>query len=651
MNRDRQAEPSRGLIRRFSDDVSQSSPCKPLNRALAAKVAFDRNRERSGSLRDEWDQLLSEGRELADRSVPDEEAVLFHQSQRLHTAWSKFQRNLPEDQLMQLRDHERPDINFLMATVKKASATWQSDREESTLGKVKSKFRGLCETCHDHSSLLAMIPKDEKYVTLLTGSLSAIVQATINHQNIAEGVADTLDDLGHDIDFWNRQMREHGNIPALRRYIQELYVIVFEFFTEIFNKWSKSSWKRFLTSFDEGAFNKLFTSKKSRLLAIEHRMERDINLDFRHRTMTSLERVIQYQEKLFNFLPDRLAEQRLLLGESLQMFLEQQQSFHLESHQSVSATSITENASTSMSPASTSADSVLRLPEPEINPVRRAHFRYNRTEIQAELTIFTTQWKNQVDHLIQAATQSSLLRLDKEVHYRLMTWLRDLNSTNVWIRGPHDVSRPSQNSMTAVSMAALARTHNIPCIIYFCTFTDHYDSIISKKADIGFFLASIVTQLVQFIPDKGYTEADLSSARFAALEQGALGVEETLQLIRDVRSVGPKLVYGFIDNLQVLEDRSNEAYTGDFLRAIMTLCRLDRGSQSPGSVVTTNEKDAIPGTKICFTTDGYVDGLAQAAELQLADRIEYDLETTDPMSGEVGGPIVWDMNGKDNTTL
>ncbi|SPJ90367.1 uncharacterized protein FTOL_13248 [Fusarium torulosum] len=291
MNRDAQVGPSGTIIRRFSDDISQSSPAEPLTRSLAAKVAIDRNRERLGSLHHEWDQLLSKGQDLVHDLVPDEEAVLIDQSRRLHAAWSKFRRDLPKDQQVQIEGRDLPDINYLVATVKKASETWQSDREGSKLGKLKSKFHSLCETCQDHSSLLSIIPKDDKYVTLLTGSLSAIAQATINHQNLAEGVADTLDDLSHDIDFWNRQMREHGNIPSLRKYIQELYVVVFEFFTEIFNKWSKSGWKRVLTSFDNGAFNEIFTTKKDRLSAIERRMERYVNLEFRHRTTLHLEKI------------------------------------------------------------------------------------------------------------------------------------------------------------------------------------------------------------------------------------------------------------------------------------------------------------------------------------------------------------------------
>ncbi|KAJ5744744.1 hypothetical protein N7533_009614 [Penicillium manginii] len=639
MDRGGQVEPSGGVPQRFSDDLSQSSPAESPNRALVATDTLDRNRERLKSLQDEWDQFLLDGSELGHGSLPDNEALLLDQSRRLHAAWSKFRHNLPKDQQIKLGDHERPDIKFLVAAVKKASATWQSGREESTMGKVKSKFHSLCETCHKHSSLLAIIPKDDKYVSLLTGSLSAIAQATINHRNIAEGVADTLDDLCHNIDFWNRQMMKHGESPTLRQYIQEIYIVVFEFFTEIFNKWSKSGWKRLITSFDGSAFDQLFTSKRNLIMKIERRMERDIELDDDHRKNLRMDRI----EAILSHLPLQMEEKQKLLFGDFQRFLEQQ-SFRLEVPQPASNTSMIEGTGKATSSNPTS-DSKPSPPEPEANLAQRAHYRYSRTEIQAELTIFTSQWMNQVDYLIQAVNESSVLQLNKEVHRRLMTWLRGLNSTHLWIHGPYDVSRPSQNSITTLSLAALARTNNIPCIFYFCTFTGHHESGVSKGVDLGSLLASIVMQLVQFIPDKGFTETDLSPARFGALARGALSVVETLQLIRDVRNVGPSLVYGFLDNVHVLEDRSDEAYTRDFLKTIATLCKLDRGSQLPEHAVTTNDNEAVPGTKICFTTEGYVDSLAQAEELQLVDRVEFDIEIKDPMAVEVGEQVVWDGEG------
>ncbi|KAF5973951.1 hypothetical protein FBULB1_8020 [Fusarium bulbicola] len=201
MSRFTRSEPSKGVTRRFSDDFMTSAPDEPLGRALGAKVAFDRNRERGSPLREEWAQLLLKGRELANTCVSDEEVVLFEQSRRLYAAWDKFRHDLPKDQQTKLEPNDRPDLNYLLATVAKASESWKLDRDESKLGKLKSKFHSICQSCRENSSLLAIIPKDDKYITLLTGSISLIAQATINHQKIAEGVADTLDDPSHDINF------------------------------------------------------------------------------------------------------------------------------------------------------------------------------------------------------------------------------------------------------------------------------------------------------------------------------------------------------------------------------------------------------------------------------------------------------------------
>lgn len=156
-------------------------------------------------------------------------------------------------------------------------------------------------------------------------------------------------------------------------------------------------------------------------------------------------------------------------------------------------------------------------------------------------------------------------------------------------------------------------------------------------------MASIIMQLVQLIPERDYSRADLCPARFADLAKGTLDVGETLQLIRDVRELGPRLVHIFIDNLQVLEDRSDQAYNRDFLSTIASLCRLNGGSQLSEIATAPDTSELMFRTKICFTTEGYVDGLAQAVELQLLDKVEFDLETTDPTSMEVGGRLEWDL--------
>lgn len=630
--------PSSGLIRRFSDKLSETSPSEPLSRGLASKVAVDRNRERS--LQHEWDKLLLDGRELAERGVQDEEAVLLDQSRRLYFAWNQFQNSLPKDQRVRLGYHDRPDIKYLLETVSKASATWQIDREKTKSGRLKDKFSNLCETCKNHSTLLSVFPKDDKYVTLLTGSLSAIAQASINHQNIAEGVVDTLDELSQDIDFWNRQMAEHGNIPELRRYIQELYVVVFEWFTEIFIRWSKSGWKRFLTSFDEGAFNRLFTERRNRIMAIERRMERHVTLDFQHRTKVSMEKLVQSQEELLTSLPEKLDSQRRLLGSSLQLLLEQQKQWIPELPRPESPPALLQGSPMVIPQGST----VESDPTPEKNQTRESHHRFNRADIQAELRPFMERLKDQMEQLIQSTHHASL-QIDQHVHHQLRTWLKSSGSTSLWIQGPHGVPRPSQNSMTAVSIAALSGANGIPCISYFFSLTDLTNSKTSKSETLRMFLVSLITQITKFIPENGYSRASLEPSRFAALAQNNLTVDETLQLICDVREVGPRYVHGIIDNFQLLEDRSDTAFTRDLLKTIGMLCRLDYGSRVEDNCATKIEP--ATRTRMSFTTDGYMDGLAQATALELITKIEYDLEANDTVK-EIVEVADWDKDENDD---
>lgn len=58
--------PSNWLVRSFSDELHEKSPGDTLSRGLATKVAVDRHREAQlGTLREQWNLFLLEGREMA----------------------------------------------------------------------------------------------------------------------------------------------------------------------------------------------------------------------------------------------------------------------------------------------------------------------------------------------------------------------------------------------------------------------------------------------------------------------------------------------------------------------------------------------------------------------------------------------------------
>ena len=57
-------------------------------------------------------------------------------------------------------------------------AKQRKDRENTKGGRMKTLFGKVCAGLDDHKDLFAMIPSGDKYICLLTGSVSLIVKVT-----------------------------------------------------------------------------------------------------------------------------------------------------------------------------------------------------------------------------------------------------------------------------------------------------------------------------------------------------------------------------------------------------------------------------------------------------------------------------------------
>ena len=100
---------------------------------------------------------------------------LLEQSRKLYAAWTKFCNRLPENRGQSI-SKDVPSLKQLHESVKRASDSWQEDRKNTKIGRLKDKFSNICRSINDHSALLSMIPSNDKYICLLTGSVSAIAQ-------------------------------------------------------------------------------------------------------------------------------------------------------------------------------------------------------------------------------------------------------------------------------------------------------------------------------------------------------------------------------------------------------------------------------------------------------------------------------------------
>ncbi|KAL8707817.1 MAG: hypothetical protein Q9225_007699, partial [Loekoesia sp. 1 TL-2023] len=337
---------------------------------------------------------------------------------------------------------------------------------------------------------------------------------------------------------------------------------------------------RFLTSFDERAFDKLFNEKKGRIHAIEQRMLRVTTLEFQKGMTEKVNRLETGFRMIFDRQKDSVLGQRdllLELGANIQKLLEQhtgQPALHLAEREDRFAANSTseflsnESSQSTESTRSSSVDSVTR--SGNYVSVEMKHSQtsiaivpsvcHRREAILDILKPLRTKYARHVQALLDMTYRASQLMIDFQVQKRLVSWNKESNSNTLWIQGPYDVSSPSQNTLTAVCMVALSRQSDIPCISHFCNINPPAHSPNSRSSHQGALMdmvKSLVIQMAFLIPATFVTTIDFSSQRLEKLRQDALSIDDALNLLRDLRSLAPPYLHCVIDGAQDLEDRDD----------------------------------------------------------------------------------------------
>ncbi|RMZ12194.1 hypothetical protein D0862_02724 [Hortaea werneckii] len=308
------ARSSPGILRRFSQhETEDGTSDHTLSRALASKVEADQRLEaRADQHHREWALLFADADRISQITAVPEETRLLKHGRDLAKAWEKFQRQLPEEHRLPLRG-KPPSLSMLFESIEVAQKRWQAARDGTKFGRVKSTFAKVARSMDDHSQILEVFPNNDKYVSLITGSMACIVKATINHEDIALALTDSLEQLCEDIMHWKKQVLAHPDLPSIQKDVQELYVVVFQYLTDVFATWSSSGWKRFSLSFDKSAMTKLFSTRQAQIDRLSERIDRAAKLHEQKSIQTILASVVTKAE-----LDDAL----LKLGCRLQTYLE-----------------------------------------------------------------------------------------------------------------------------------------------------------------------------------------------------------------------------------------------------------------------------------------------------------------------------------------
>lgn len=393
-------------------------------------------------------------------------------------------------------------------------------------------------------------------------------------------------------------MQKHGNNWFMQKYIRDLYVVIFEFFTVLFVQWSASGWKRLVNSFDKNAFDKLFTIHQRKMNIISDKLEREARLERATRIDDMFNTIVAKEKATSDLAASQVMAMLQALGSSGQKFLEEADL--KTAMQSNTAVMLLDSPD-----ASETSESELGLLD------KRAVQYLQRDLLNCHAAVRSLLLRHDED-VKQLIPRASRAHVDTRVAQRLKQLLHEANTTCLWVEGPSDTSIPSQNTLAAVYVTAAAENSGFQVISHLCALELRQKWTAQER--LSLLLQSMIAQAIRFVPEKFSSDRGLSPARLSACFAPEASVSELLAVMEDMLSVISGDVLCVIDGVQALEQRSDRTHTECLLHVFRTLCSNGRGSQSH---------------KLLVTTDGYADGLARLASGGMVDKIMSDHESNE----------------------
>ncbi|KAK6853957.1 hypothetical protein PG995_010769 [Apiospora arundinis] len=168
-----------------------------------------------------------------------------------------------------------PSVQTLSAAVIDAQNQW-TKKNESGFGKAKSQFFSFLETMDSHKYLFSVIPNGEKYTSLITGIVTSVVKASVNHEQMAEGFSRALQEISRDLNFVRRGT-QLCNTAEMRALVVLLYKEVFAFLCYSM-KWYSSSRYRLRKAFDNRFYDKTVAQQVKSIQGLVQRVRDEMDL-------------------------------------------------------------------------------------------------------------------------------------------------------------------------------------------------------------------------------------------------------------------------------------------------------------------------------------------------------------------------------------
>ncbi|XDG07409.1 hypothetical protein ABKA04_007024 [Annulohypoxylon sp. FPYF3050] len=433
------------------------------------------------------------------------------------------------------RGDQIPTVETLWAAVRQAQTQWEKKREKG-FGRAKAHLFSFLETMDEHKYLFSIIPNGDKYTSLITGVVTSIVKASVNHESIAEGFSRALQEISKDLNFVRRGTRM-CNTTETKGHVALLYREVFAFLCYTM-KWYSSSWNRFRKAFDNKFYDKNVESRVKRIQGLVQRVRDEMKLvsdqmvhNIRSEQKTGFVETNNHIDMRFDELKESLDERLVTMAHILreQMKIGQQMcstlmasaQHELNNPEIEYLVSRVENATPSMAARSSNANSVMT--------------REDVDWLKQSLSPFIDGQRDNISNAMIA----DMPLIPNEVAIDVQNWAQSQDSSLLWVEGPAYEAFGQALPSIGCRIWAISEDLSIPCIGFFAKTKYAFESRAMSMKDAGIvsMLYSIVAQLVIVVPEMFETVQGLQRNKLQELDGTIESIPTALEALKALLSV------------------------------------------------------------------------------------------------------------------
>ncbi|CAG8980773.1 hypothetical protein HYALB_00012873 [Hymenoscyphus albidus] len=440
------------LVRRYSERIRDELPNEPLSQELAVKVNSEAERQHKGKYYIDEAMKGMFGEDGTDpkfyESIYNTKlSELESKSEEVKLHWHKFQSKLKLSEVDKIKTTSEPDMSVLRDAIKEAESQLQQ-KKESNLGKTKT-FLNRSVSCLDkYHHLFDLLPTGDKYTSIFTGSLTAIVKIS-DHVRALYFV-----------------VKDHPNSMYIKYHITLFYYDLFGFLVIVMQQWYSSSWRRIAKSYGD-SFLKNVQDTLKKLGGYTRKIKEE---DTRRKSENSLRKLEALgaimEASLMEQARMRKTQERMAMENAFLSALVQQQ---LPPNVVRDFLKDTTNDG-SMGPPPRPGVMMGSITETFANPGPS----WSQESILADVEPLKQylQTPQDVNRLVEL---SRSIAVNTEISIRLHKWVTNPDSEALWIEGPYGLSYPTKSTLTSAFMLGNLRRVGIPVIVEFCQYKRPWD--------------------------------------------------------------------------------------------------------------------------------------------------------------------------------